>query len=85
MLVSRDGLSTTALLNAGDDADEESSRIAARAVKGACSVLEPLDVADLVIEAIGVEVLELAISEANPWTRTTQLTFHPKVAAKRCS
>jgi len=45
----------TALLNAGDDADEESSRIAARAVKGSGSVLEPLEVGDLVIEAIGDE------------------------------
>lgn len=45
----------TALLNAGDDADEESSRIAAAAVKTSGKVLEPLDVADMVIEAIGDE------------------------------
>ena len=45
----------TALLNAGEDADEESSRVAAKAVKRAGPVLEPLDVADIVIDAIGDE------------------------------
>lgn len=45
----------TALLNAGDDADEEASRIAAAAVKTSGRVLEPLDVGDMVIEAIGDE------------------------------
>ncbi len=45
----------TALLNAGDDADEESSRVAAAAVKTAGNVLEPLEVADMVIEAIADE------------------------------
>ncbi|MEO6471521.1 MAG: SDR family NAD(P)-dependent oxidoreductase [Aeromicrobium sp.] len=45
----------TALLNAGDDADEEASRIAAAAVKTSGVVLEPLDVADIVIEAIADE------------------------------
>lgn len=46
----------TALLNAGDDTTaDEASRIAAKAVKGSGSVLEALDVADIVIEAIGDE------------------------------
>ena len=45
----------TALLNAGDDSDEASARVAAAAVKTAGNVLEPLDVADMVIEAIGDE------------------------------
>jgi NAD(P)-dependent dehydrogenase (short-subunit alcohol dehydrogenase family) len=45
----------TALLNAGDNAEEESARIAAKAVKRAGKVLEPLDVADVVIEAIDDE------------------------------
>jgi len=45
----------TALLNAGDDADEEASRIAAAAVKTSGTVLEPLGVADMVIEAIDDE------------------------------
>ncbi|MGZ5369248.1 SDR family oxidoreductase [Aeromicrobium sp.] len=45
----------TALLNAGDDSDEETSRIAAAAVKTSGAVLEPLDVGDMVIDAIGDE------------------------------
>lgn len=45
----------TALLHAGDNAEDESARIAAMAVKSAGNVLEPLDVADAVIEAIDDE------------------------------
>lgn len=45
----------TALLNAGDDAVDASSRVAAAAVKSAGNVLEPLDVADTVIEALADE------------------------------
>lgn len=45
----------TALLNAGEDAVDEASRMGARAVKSSGKVLEPLDVADMVIEAIADE------------------------------
>ena len=45
----------TDLLNAGYDAPDEASRIGARAVSSSGTVLEPLDVADMVIDAVGDE------------------------------
>ncbi|MET0819679.1 MAG: SDR family oxidoreductase [Aeromicrobium sp.] len=45
----------TAMLNGGSESDDELARMGARAVTDAGGVLEPLEVADVVIEAIGTE------------------------------
>ena len=45
----------TDMLNGGSDSDDETERRAAKAVTDAGGVLEPLEVADIVLEAIGDE------------------------------
>jgi len=45
----------TAMLNGGAESDDETARMGARAVTDAGGVMEPLEVADVVIEAIGTE------------------------------
>lgn len=45
----------TDMLNAGAEADDDSARVGADAVTGAGDVLEPLDVADHVMSAVGEE------------------------------
>jgi len=45
----------TAMLHGGAESDDESARMGAKAVTEAGGVLEPLDVADVVVEAIGTE------------------------------
>ncbi len=45
----------TSMLNGGAGSDDETARLGARAVTEAGGVLEPLEVADIVIEAIGTE------------------------------
>lgn len=45
----------TDMLNGGAESDDETARMGARAVTDAGGVLEPLEVADIVIKAIGTE------------------------------
>ena len=45
----------TAMLTGGAGSDDETARMGAKAVTGAGVVLEPLEVADIVVEAIGEE------------------------------
>lgn len=45
----------TAMLNGGAESDDETARMGAKAVTEAGGVLEPLEVADIVIKAIGTE------------------------------
>jgi len=45
----------TAMLNGGAESDDETARMGAKAVTEAGGVLEPLEVADIVVEAIGTE------------------------------
>lgn len=45
----------TALLNEGDESEDRSARLGAAAVKGSGNVLQPLEVADTVMDAIGDE------------------------------
>lgn len=45
----------TAMLNGGAESDDETARMGAKAVMEAGGVLEPLEVADIVIEGIGTE------------------------------
>jgi NAD(P)-dependent dehydrogenase (short-subunit alcohol dehydrogenase family) len=45
----------TAMLNRGAESDDETARMGAKAVTEAGGVLEPLEVADIVIKAIGTE------------------------------
>ena len=45
----------TAMLNGGSESDDELARMGAKAVTDAGGVLEPLEVADVVIKAIGTE------------------------------
>lgn len=45
----------TAMLNGGAESDDETARMGAKAVTEAGGVLEPLEVADIVVEAIGAE------------------------------
>lgn len=45
----------TAMLSSGTDSDDETARLGAKAVTQAGGVLEPLEVADVVVKAIGEE------------------------------